>query len=403
MILFKPENLDLGGVKYELRYYYLLHTLFMRRCFDKEIIENQFIPLHAQTIKRVIGKNYRKFIDNLIQWGILESDGQYIPNEKSIGFRISKKYNSAGFKPIEVTDQFLIDKINQHKKELNKPAKEKYPILWDNLQHIEIDFKKAFQWIENNAETSKQYNSYLGSIEAIRLKDWFFAIGEKANRLFYNIAGLKRESRQFLRYKNQPLFEVDIANSQPLFLNTLIQNFLKKANNISRGLDSYYGNIIILSYDALKETDTSFIDLALYQDLTQKAEFYKFLQKEMNYQGSYDVFKVDVFSKIFYNAKRKNQSTEWKQFKKIFPTVSKAIEYFQKDDYRDLAIKLQQAESDLMLNKVVPKLAKENIYCLSVHDSLLVLEKDIPKTVEVIKREFKTSHNLEVTLKIKGV
>ncbi|MBK8552799.1 MAG: hypothetical protein IPL53_17750 [Ignavibacteria bacterium] len=71
-------------------------------------------------------------------------------------------------------------------------------------------------------------------------------------------------------------------------------------------------------------------------------------------------FKKDFFGKIFFcNSRDHYTYKEAKLFKKLFPNVYRIVGHYKKEDYTQLAISLQRAEADLMINKVCKRIAEE--------------------------------------------
>lgn len=86
-------------------------------------------------------------------------------------------------------------------------------------------------------------------------KSHYFAIS-KTNRVYTSVCSLQKDVRQGLTYKGQPLYEIDLANSQPLFLVPVIQEF--------------YGE----KYNTME-------DCLEYQRLCEQGLFWKEMEKEM--------------------------------------------------------------------------------------------------------------------------
>ena len=74
----------------------------------------------------------------------------------------------------------------------------------------------------------------------------------------------------------------------------------------------------------------------------------------------------------------------------------------KKEDYRKLAINLQRAEADLMINKVCKRISIERpeIFITTIHDSILTTEENKSYICNVILNEFERNFNLKPSLKI---
>ena len=62
---------------------------------------------------------------------------------------------------------------------------------------------------------------------------------------------------------------------------------------------------------------------------------------------------------------------------------------------------LQQQEADLMVNNVLPELLKERIDFIPIHDSVIVQETQVDRTVEIIKEQCQKLFGKIPTIKIK--
>jgi hypothetical protein len=114
------------------------------------------------------------------------------------------------------------------------------------------------------------------------------------------------------------------------------------------------------------------------------------------------LFKIRFFKKVFYSKENPYYiSEERKRFTELFPNVSQIISYYKKDDYRNLAISLQRAEAEIMINKVVPKLSEKGIYALTIHDSILTTPDKTETVKKIILKEFENQYGLIPTIKTK--
>lgn len=380
-----PTNLNLESEKHRDKYYFLITLIFYGRIFDKRKDSTSFIQLNSIFLKNVINGRYKDYLQDLINLQILETDNHYILNKKFKAYRLTENYRKVKTKQIKIEDEKIISNYRNYRAKQKKRISE-YPhkYIFSCLEQIEIDYEAAKDFLIKNAIDFEQYNSWRCSIDMIHFKDWFFVVDKTAGRIHNNITNLSKNFRSFLKYNNQKLIEIDIANSQPLLFNILISRYILRYTD-------YCG--INLPYVPQNS------DLEFYRELTEKGKFYEYVMSELGINEDRALFKKRLFSKVFYDREYPNE--ERKMFTKLFPTVSKIITYYKTPDYKKLAIELQRVEADIMINFVVPRLAEEKIFLLTIHDSILTLPDNVKLVQAAILGEFK-KFNLTPTLKVKG-
>lgn len=380
-----PINLDLESFKQRDKYYFLITFIIYGRVFDKRKDSRSFIQLYSNFLKSVLSGHYKDYIKDLVEMEVIETDNRYIKNEKSKAYRLTANYGDVKTMQVNIEDKNIISKYWNYKSEQKKRISgSNYKHIFSCLEKVEIDYEAAKSFINNAALEIEQFNSWNCSIDMIHYKDWFFTVDRTAGRIHNNITNLPKDFRQFLRIKDKKLVEVDISNSQPLLLNILISRYLFRYTE-------YSGNI--LPYVPQNS------DLRLYKELTEQGKFYEYMMDKLSIIEDRSTFKVRIFREVFYG--RENESEEWKQFMKIFPTVAEVVSYYKKVNYKVLAIELQRIEADIMINSVVQKLAEQKIYSLTIHDSILTTHDRLGEVEEIIVNEF-MRYKLRPTLKIKN-
>jgi hypothetical protein len=389
-----PSNLKLGAGRHPDKYYYILTQLYYGRIFNKGLEHDSFICLSAKILHNILGGDYKKYLQFLLANEIIESDNQYITGQKSKGYRLTEKYRKQKFQQEQITNYNIIENVEMFQAEQeNKIKLNQHRYIYDCLQQIKIDAEGARNYIEQNIYDNEEYSSYNISVDLIESKSFFFTVDSTAGRVHNNITNLSRNLRPFLRYNNEKLVEIDIANSQPFLFNILINNYGTYNNNL-RGI---YDTNSILSYVTSKKTD-----ILIYRDTTSSGKFYEYLMDNLEIYEDRSEFKVRFFKKVFYSKENPYYiNEERKRFTELFPNVSQIISYYKKDDYRNLAISLQRAEAEIMINKVVPKLAANGIYALTIHDSILTTLDKSETVKEIILREIENQYGLVPTIKIK--
>lgn len=116
-----------------------------------------------------------------------------------------------------ITDPKLVKMIEDHRNM-------KYTVqhwLERNLQKVEItDVPDGvlFDLAADGDDPQARYCTYREQVELVHDKSWVFVVDEFARRIHTNLTALKRELRACLRVAGRPLVQIDIKNSQPLFI-----------------------------------------------------------------------------------------------------------------------------------------------------------------------------------------
>lgn len=404
MRAFIPNNINLDTIRKPDKLYYILSLISNRRVFDKRINQDSFVTLSSKILNLLIGGHYLKYLKWFQSEGILECDNHYIPGEKSKGYRFTEEYRFQKVKEIQIKDIELIRRIEMFRKEQELRITETHhKYLFNCLNKISFDIEEARNFINSNISDEDRYNSYMMSADMIESRSYFFVVDEVAGRVHNNITNLSRDLRQFLSYKGQQLVEIDIANSQPFFLNLLVQEYYKiyKQPCISEMYSLVGGNIYIPYVSKNLDIGYGDYDVQLYLGLTSSGTFYEYLMEELDITEERSAFKVRFYSKIFFGRESYFYiSEEERQFQRLFPTISRIVSYYKREDYRNLARLLQKAEADIMINSVVPRLQELGIFLLTIHDSVLTTIDNASTVKEIILDEFKKK-NLQPTIKIK--
>lgn len=226
-------------------------------------------------------RDYKLYLDYLVDNQILHSDNHYICKVKCKGFKYNPHFNSFLI-PCSCT-QLRINHTLENIRNSNKlHAEIQYPYLckWFN-DDLQIDYEKALnkisiQYLNNSNiypslmddyENKKQqyllelqrqnykkgrihyclkefkeenmpsnpieiYNSHFRTIEKFRLKKWSYVVDGTAGRFHSNITALPKILRECITYRGKRLKSYDIKNAQ-VYLSIV---FLKKELFIRRNI-----------------------------------------------------------------------------------------------------------------------------------------------------------------------
>jgi len=221
----------------------------------------------------------------------------------------------------------------------------------------------------------------LMSIFKIHNKEFFF-VRDDFGRVHNNIVNLPGRLRKFLQFPNTELelVNIDLRNSQPLFFVQMLKEYCKsKKINI-------------------KKTK----DVEAYINITSEGKFYEYVGESLKMSvEDRKFFKTNLFKKVFFckNFTTKH-SAEGKVFKKLFPTAYKAILYYKKPEYQNLARRLQKIESRLIIDDVIKKIAErdDGTFVLTIHDSIICYKSEKEFIKNEIMDSFKSNYHLSPTL-----
>jgi hypothetical protein len=162
--------------------------------------------------------------------------------------------------------------------------------------------------------------------------------------------------------------ELDIKNSQPLFLNKII---------MEHGLEI-----------------VDKVEWQLFSWLTSKGLFYQWIMDNSSIKDKKLV--KEMIYKVFFGKNFRNKSDEL--FKSLLPTIYQFIKFYKKKckDYRVLSHQLQKLESDLIFNKIILEIIEEypDIKIVTVHDSLIIPISKKNIVEEIFNRNLEKEFNI---------
>jgi hypothetical protein len=195
-------------------------------------------------------------------------------------------------------------------------------------------------------------------------------------RIYHGITNLPKEYRPYLEYgpEKKSFCNVDIVACQPLLL------------------ASFYGT----SEAEIKEKQT-FIDFMLNND------YYSAIGREA---GIHDRQEAKIASMSVMFGSRYSQAKPFGMaFANKFPVLANILAKIRArkwDAYKSISVAMQRMESDIMVQGVLVEFYK--IYtdrpAICLHDSYLVLKKDVEFMKSLIKKHFAAKMGFEPNLKV---
>jgi hypothetical protein len=153
-----------------------------------------------------------------------------------------------------------------------------------------------------------------------------------------------------LRIDDEETYEIDIKNSQPLFLTKIIEIWGKEK------VDEHEFN--------------------LFKTLTKNGNLYQFFIDKTHLISKEQA--KDLVYNVFFGRNYKTKHDVL--FAELFPSIYSFIKSYKKmrGDYKSLAYDLQNLESELIFNKIIKYLVDiyPNIKLITIHDSIICKKSD---------------------------
>jgi hypothetical protein len=351
------KYIDFKGKKIKTSYLIdIINNLILKYYFKKE---NIYI-LNSLVLKDKYGYLYNYYINYLIDSGILILKSNYKKGVFSRIYSLDEKIFKSDIKRYKNSDKVLLKKLkknffdNIYTSDTNLTNLIDFKVkqkLISDLYDVKIDTNKSLVFMNMLAEKDYDiYNRNLYSIDCINDKHIFYHF-DNYGRLHTNYTILRSFIRKnCLLIDGEETCEIDISNSQPLFLSKLINdsgsNWVKKE------------------------------EFEVFKYMTKNGLYYSYLQQHLNIKDKSEV--KNLTYKVLFGRNSHNSKAD-KLFKSLFPTIHNFIILYKKEhrDYKILAHNLQRMESNLIFNKIIKKLYSEysSIKLITVHDSIIIQKK----------------------------
>lgn len=353
----------------------IIHHLILRYYFKKENI----FPLYSPILKEKYGYLYNYYIKYLTKQGYLILSRNYLKGSNSRLYSLSKNILSGKIQRYRNYDKFLLKKYNnkhliseiENSKLIENDVKIK---LINDLENVTIQYDKAIFYLDalSNRE-GEIYERNLYSVEAIKENHIFYHF-DTYGRFHSNFTILKSFIRKnCLLINDEETCEIDIPNSQPLFL--------AKIMNDSN------------SHWIKKE------ELELFTYLVKNGLYYQYLVDNLKLKDKSEA--KDLTYKVFFGKNYSSCTTDQK-FIKLFPTIHIYIKLYKKEhgDYRVLSHHLQKLESQLIFNKIGSTLMNlyPDISWITVHDSLIIGKSNRDKIKYIFDQYLEDLWSLKINI-----
>lgn len=441
--VYVPESFDPDVIlPPDLRCYgdcarYFLHRIIWGRV-QRRLSLDGFVPIKFDYLRAVIPDRVIKPLKlALLGGGVVECDSHYVEGEKSLGYRLLAPYSEARIVRTALGDRQTAEKVRANREaEFKKVRLDVHKYLWDQYRRLEIDLPLALKLLNGDP------NFELVKIPAqqIATKDWSFSVC-RYGRVHTDLTQCPKAVRRALRMDGQPLVEIDVANSQPLFLALLLINYRRHGNKTfakisfpEKWSNPYHqiDEIIRMTIHEFsqreeeanslppltsittrmkceeKEKEAEIASLVTTDNSTERTRRYREFLKpdEMAFvrlceQGNlYEHFmgrvempvrkwvKKDFFM-VLYGDNR-HQSPLKADFAEVFPNVAEVVKVHKRKDHSFLPRLMQNIEANFIINTVCRRMMKElpDAPVLTIHDCLLTTPPFVEPVTSVMREEF---------------
>jgi len=330
----------------------IVHNLLLKYYFKKE---NSF-TLSSVILKDKYGYLYNYYINFLKDNGILRLQKNYLKGSNSRIYALNENILTGQILRYKNSDKVLIKKyiIKHLQFELDKSGiieKDIKSKLVSDLYSVQIEFDRSIFYLDSlKNEDIDIYNRNKYSVESINDKHIFYHF-DSYGRMHTNFTILKSFIRKnCLLIDGEETCEIDINNSQPLFLCKLIQDSGTRW---------------------VKEDE-----FRLFSILVKGGNYYQYLIDNLKLGCKSEAKKLTY--KVLFGQNRINSKPD-KLFQSLFPSIHNFIKLYKKEnsDYKILAYDLQKAESNLIFNCIIRRIMNldPDIKIVTVHDSIIFQKK----------------------------
>ena len=366
------------------RLLYLIHLVYYTPVLNPDNAINTKTKLNSQILKRLIGKNYKDYVDYLIFVKIINRGKHFVPGVTSYHYEMGNiNLNAVHHKTVKIEDETLLDRLETTEKE--------YYTISTNVKKNYKHLKKWFndKLTANIPEDIVPRHKY--QLENINLNRYRMSIDEFGKRLHTNLTNMPKDLRKHLKYNGNHLVEIDIKNSQFYLVIKLLVDYIKSDNPV------IYDNLIRLERDTDKieflKKYKKYHDIALYTKDATSSDFYENIGnrffEEYNTSLTRDDVKKYLFEAIFSKSTYKSKLKSL--FIDMYPSVhhildqKKKINKLKEDKHKALSKTLQQMESSLVLRTICKNNQLNNIPIFTIHDAILTTENNIDVVYNISK------------------
>ena len=418
-----PENLDVPALleSYGQRVgegvLWLGCCIFSGMADDARCRDTGRVPLKAEYLHKILGRHHLDAVRQAaLEAGYINRDRSYRVGDRSQAYWILPPYDRVRLVRREITNSGLRHNIRKwreaRRREMWQRIQRNETLvdaavcwhLWRNLQRIridEIDFPEPFR------------PAHQVAVGQIRHGELRFKVDDYG-RIHTNLTNLPKVLRPYLSADGERLANVDISESQPLFVGLALAGEGREAAAAWKGSQADGGQAGGQAAGGRRQVGGGWGVPSLMFDNTMFDKnpqlggkldrgrlpadvkgYLKFCEGRRLYQAvadrlgktrdeAKDRVMVVFFDKPWHHNKVSDVLDE------LYPTVMEAMRRIKRGDYRRLAHFAQRIESAFMFGRVVPRIMelRPDLFISTIHDSILTPAADAQLVRRVMLDEF---------------
>jgi hypothetical protein len=343
----------------EIKHYYILHRLNYYYVLRKEAYIKG-IPFSSKVLTDLFGRSsdVKNVMRYLISNCLIKKVRYHIAGQSSALYKLHPSIEGQQLYQIDysATDSALIKALEMRSDD-TKCFKKQLTIMQNkvSLNSAGIAYLKNKYGVLPLSDGILAVDPMDIGLTQIFYRRFFASRPDIKSRVYTNITSLSRNHRQYISFDGQPMLMTDISNSQILLTVPLLHKFWAKKSG--RGL---------LTLPA---------DVNRFQTLAETGKFYEHIAKSVGKifknEDERSQFKREVFANIWFSKNSKRKNAIKTAFQDEFPTVYDIIWQLKAERHNEFAIKLQQFEASIMVDKVWMKMVKMNKSVLTLHDAII--------------------------------
>lgn len=440
------------------------------RLFTSQQEEALYVSLNAKLLKEKVG-NYHHYLRYLQDVGVLECNGTYLVGYKSKGYRFTQAYQVKLIKGVISRPKLV--KHTELEEQEDESVAQQYAHLIRHFDGLEIDYEQAQEYVDGLYEEESyspkpkisqnaaiRYGAYQTMINHLVEHTGRFKVDTKGHRFHSPLTNLKKELRQFLTYKGEPLVALDLSCSQS-YLATLLFNvdfyqsaeattrlalaslpaetqalfsedllariidYITKYNNVYSSISSIclpsspvcplmveknevesHSSGMAVAKESTSKTEVD--EIKTYLSFLADGKFYERLGEKIQRATGRSLktrqqMKEVIFTVLFSMNREKHPAlvSRKKAFAQVFPWISGLFELLKANDHSSLALLLQTIESEIFLNHIAQRITAERPEAplFLIHDSVATTPAYIDYVESVMKEELKRAVGVVAHLK----
>lgn len=342
-----PESLELGdSFKFKDHIHYLVGRIYWKQ-LEGRLTWDSYVSLKAAYLRENIPQ-FAEVWKWCVRLRIVERSSHYVQGSQSYGYRLTEQYRGQTHRLRTITNRAIVKRDKAiETKHRDRPMKQ---YMKTQLERLTVD-QAEFQRLFGNDPNRLYYAAHLQTITdgLIRCEPDDFS-----GRYHHNISNMFKGCRKVLRVAGEPesLGEIDIKNSQPLFLGLAALN--------------------------------AGVEDRLYLTLCEQGLLYEHIAAGLGI--SRESAKGEMMLLLF--SKNGFRSSAKTFFSKEFPQIAKYMSDIKDTDHVRLARHMQKAEREFIIDTCCNRLKAQDLFFVTIHDSILARKADCPTVLNVMQDEF---------------